>query len=97
MKVFYAKQINAWDRFTMEQTPIASIDLMERAALAFVNELLHLYRGEHFLIFCGNGDNGGDGLAIARLLYQRNIAVEVWLLKDKALSADAQINYHRLV
>jgi hydroxyethylthiazole kinase-like uncharacterized protein yjeF len=97
MKVFYAKQINAWDRFTMEQTPIASIDLMERAALAFVNELLHLYRGERFLIFCGNGNNGGDGLAIARLLHEQNVAVEIWLLKDKTLAVDAQFNYDRLV
>jgi hydroxyethylthiazole kinase-like uncharacterized protein yjeF len=97
MKIFSAKQIKAWDQYTIDHTPITSVNLMERAAQSFVHQLLHVYPQERFLIFCGSGNNGGDGLAIARLLLQQNIPVEVWLLKDRALSADAQINYDRLV
>jgi len=97
MKIFSAEQIKTWDRYTIEHTPIGTIDLMERAAKAFIHQLLHLYPQERFLIFCGSGNNGGDGLAIARLLLQQNIQVEVWLLKDKSLSPDAQSNYNHLV
>lgn len=97
MKIFSTGQIKAWDRYTIEHEPIASIDLMERAAQAFVNQLLHLYPEQRFLIFCGSGNNGGDGLAIARLLSEQHIAVEVWLFKDKELSPDAQINYDRWI
>jgi len=97
MKIFYADQIKAWDRYTIKHEPTASIDLMERAAQAFVKQLLHLYPEQRFLIFCGSGNNGGDGLAIARLLYHQHVEVEVWLLKDKILSADAQVNYDRLM
>ncbi|MBC7486894.1 MAG: NAD(P)H-hydrate dehydratase [Cytophagaceae bacterium] len=97
MKIFSTEQIKAWDRYTIAHTPIGTIDLMERAAKAFINQLLHLYPQERFLVFCGSGNNGGDGLAIARLLRQQNNQVEVWLLKDKSLSADAQLNYDRLI
>ncbi|MDB5257014.1 MAG: carbohydrate kinase, YjeF related protein [Chitinophagaceae bacterium] len=97
MKIFSAEQIKTWDQYTIEHIPITSIDLMERAAQSFVNQLLHLYPKEHFLIFCGSGNNGGDGLAIARLLRQQHIPIEVWLIKDKPLSEDAQSNYDRLI
>ncbi|MDF2455712.1 MAG: carbohydrate kinase, YjeF related protein [Cytophagaceae bacterium] len=97
MKIFSSEQIKAWDRYTIEHGPIASIDLMERAAKAFVNQLLHIYPEQRFLVFCGSGNNGGDGLAIARLLSQQHRAVEVWVFKDKNLSPDAQINCDRLI
>jgi hydroxyethylthiazole kinase-like uncharacterized protein yjeF len=97
MKIFSAGQIKAWDRYTIKHEPITSIDLMERAAQAFTNHLLHCYPKASFLIFCGSGNNGGDGLAIARLLHQQHFHVEVWLVKDKALSTDAQINHECLI
>ena len=97
MKIFSAEQIKAWDIYTIEHEPIASIDLMERAAQAFVKQLLQSYPQDRFLIFCGSGNNGGDGLAIARLLHQQGFHVEVWLIQDKALSADTQTNYERLI
>ncbi len=97
MKIFSADQIKTWDRYTIEHEPVTSIDLMERAARAFVNQLLHIYPEQPFLVFCGSGNNGGDGLAIARLLKQQHVAVEVWLFQDKNLSADTQINYDRLI
>ncbi|MDB5274116.1 MAG: bifunctional ADP-dependent NAD(P)H-hydrate dehydratase/NAD(P)H-hydrate epimerase [Chitinophagaceae bacterium] len=97
MKIFSAEQIKAWDQYTIVHAPISSVDLMEKAAEAFVHQLLILYPHKDFLTFCGSGNNGGDGLAIARLLLQENRQVEVWLLKEKDLSPDAQINFDRLL
>ena len=97
MKIFSAAQIKAWDQYTIRHDSISSIDLMEKAAKAFVDQLLQLYPEEKFLIFCGSGNNGGDGLAIARLLLQKKLEVEVWLLKEKELSTDAQLNCDRLL
>lgn len=98
MKIFSAVQIKAWDRFTIENEPIASVDLMERAAKACTAWMLsHQWHGRTFQIFCGKGNNGGDGLAIARLLTQRGIKVEVYILEfGKKGTDDFQINLQRL-
>ena len=69
MKILSAEEIRLWDQFTIQNEPISSIDLMERAAIACVDWLLKKYPdAPSFGIFCGKGNNGGDGLAIARLL-----------------------------
>ena len=97
-KLFTAEQIRAWDQYTIKNEPIASIDLMERASLAFVYWFEKKYNtAQPVYIYAGPGNNGGDGLAIARLLSDRNYTVEVVLVtpKDK-LSTDCQINYERL-
>jgi NAD(P)H-hydrate repair Nnr-like enzyme with NAD(P)H-hydrate epimerase domain len=79
MKIFTADQIRAWDAFTIAQESIASIDLMERAALACRNWILqHQFSKNKLHIFCGKGNNGGDGLAIARLLLQEGASVVVY-------------------
>lgn len=77
MKVFSATQIKAWDQYTIKYEPIASIDLMERASSVFTKRFCELY-GSDFkvLIFAGTGNNGGDGLAIARMLHQYGYDVE---------------------
>jgi NAD(P)H-hydrate epimerase len=55
---------------------------MERASMAFVEDYVNLPVGQSpVTVVCGPGNNGGDGLAIARLLHQRNYQVEVWLIK----------------
>ena len=82
MKIFNAHQIREWDQYTIQNEPVTSIDLMERAALQCVrwleeNDLLN----NSFKIFCGKGNNGGDGLVIARLLLQNNYAVRVFILE----------------
>ena len=64
----------------MATEPIASIDLMERAGTRFVEHLtetlnLNDFRGIY--LFCGPGNNGGDGLVIARLLAQKSLEVFV--------------------
>jgi NAD(P)H-hydrate epimerase len=66
--------------------------------MACTDFIHHKYlKTQNILIFCGNGNNGGDGLAMARLLYQKGFDVDVFMDKSKKeLSKDAEINYHRL-
>jgi NAD(P)H-hydrate epimerase len=96
MKLLTAQQIREWDQFTIKHEPIASIDLMERAAQAFVHHytLRHTIDNPVF-VFCGNGNNGGDGLAIARMLYQKGYRVNVYLIAQQG-SADLNTNLQRL-
>ena len=98
MKIFSAAQIKQWDVFTIENEPIVSIELMERAATDCCNWLIGKNFGSfHFRIFCGKGNNGGDGLAIARLLLQNNCKATVYILEfGKLGSDDFQINLERL-
>jgi NAD(P)H-hydrate epimerase len=100
MKILSAPQIQALDRFTIEQEPVASIDLMERASQTFVKWLLQRLPDEDrpVYIFAGTGNNGGDGLAIARLLHQKFFTVRVWLCKfSDQLSPDCATNLARLL
>lgn len=96
-KIFDAQQIRDWDAYTIAQEPITSIDLMERASEAFTHRLLSLFSDNDFTIFCGKGNNGGDGLAIARILASMNKKIEVYVIEYSAqASADFLINYDRL-
>lgn len=80
--IFSAEQIRAWDEFTIKNEPVSSLDLMERAANACVQWLdEHHYTGRPYAIFCGKGNNGGDGLAIARLLLNKSCKVVVYILE----------------
>jgi ADP-dependent NAD(P)H-hydrate dehydratase / NAD(P)H-hydrate epimerase len=82
MQVLSAQQIRDWDEYTIKHEPIASVDLMERAALACFDWLQdNGYNERSFAIFCGKGNNGGDGLAIARLLSQNNQQARVFILE----------------
>ena len=71
------------DQNTSTTFKVPQLVLMEQAAMCFVRELFsivpHLKR---VLVFCGKGNNGADGLAIARLLYQRGILVEICCVRD---------------
>ena len=99
MKFFSAKQIYAADKFTIEKQQISSIDLMERAAIQIFNWLHVRMQGAQVKIhlFCGIGNNGGDGLALARHLKEHgyNIEVNVVNYSDKR-SKDFLINLDRL-
>ncbi|MGI9652300.1 NAD(P)H-hydrate dehydratase [Chryseobacterium sp. RLHN22] len=95
MKIFTAENIRKADAYTIQNEPISSIQLMERAASACV-EWISTNCKQHtkFIIFCGNGNNGGDGFAIARMLYLKGFDVDVFINKDKSyFSDDALINY----
>ncbi len=82
----------------MQQEPISSLDLMERAATACLRWLERgNYSGRAFNIFCGKGNNGGDGLAIGRLLAERGETVKVSILEfGHKGSDDFQANLARL-
>lgn len=98
MKILTAAQVKAWDHFTIQNEPISSIALMERAAAACVKWILTHYPSTHqFSIFCGKGNNGGDGLAIARMLAERGKLIQVHVLEFGFRGTDDfQTNLSRL-
>ncbi|RYZ25111.1 MAG: NAD(P)H-hydrate epimerase, partial [Chitinophagaceae bacterium] len=98
VQILDAEQIRAWDQYTIQHEPISSIGLMERAAQQCVDWLLkEAWRNKHHLIFCGKGNNGGDGLAIARLLLQNQLPVSIYILEfGKIGRPDFQGNLQRL-
>ncbi|MBS1663987.1 MAG: NAD(P)H-hydrate dehydratase [Bacteroidetes bacterium] len=98
MEILSAEQIRAWDSYTMEHEPIASVDLMERAAASCLRWLeARGWLERHFSIFCGKGNNGGDGLALARMLSGLDCAVTVYILEFGHLGTeDFQVNLARL-
>src|SRR5215469_9039910 len=98
MQILSAEQIRLWDQYTIENEPIASIDLMERAASCCEDWLERQnWMDQPFSIFCGKGNNGGDGLALARMLAARNCQVDVNILEFGHLGTeDFQVNLARL-
>ncbi|GAB4092000.1 NAD(P)H-hydrate epimerase [Flaviaesturariibacter terrae] len=98
MKIFSAAQTRAWDAYTIAHEPVASIDLMERAARACTEWLLRRFGPERpMTLFCGPGNNGGDGLAIARLLHGAGRTVTVFIPAEGEGSADFGQNRERLL
>ncbi|MFW5793316.1 MAG: NAD(P)H-hydrate dehydratase [Bacteroidota bacterium] len=98
MKILNAEQIRKADSYTIENEPIASIDLMERASKeCFLWIKKHIKKDKKIFVFCGMGNNGGDGLAIARMLRSTGYNVFLYkvLHKDEA-SEDFIINEKRL-
>ncbi|MDQ6812507.1 MAG: NAD(P)H-hydrate dehydratase [Bacteroidota bacterium] len=98
MKILTAEQIREWDEFTIRIESISSNDLMERAARKCTGWIEEKNFGNcKFRIFCGKGNNGGDGLAIARQLADKNIFADVYILEFGSLgSDDFQTNLSRL-
>ncbi len=82
MKIFNAEQLRAWDEYTIREEPIDSIDLMERAADRCLDWMEQRgYLENTFSIFCSKGNNGGDGLALARMLAEKECSVVVNILE----------------
>ncbi len=98
MKIIDVNQIRELDKYTIEQEPITSVELMERAVLACVNWIIGRYNAKtEFKIICGLGNNGGDGLAIARLLAEKKYPVHVFIINySEKRSSDFLFNYERL-
>ena len=98
MYILSAEDIRRWDEYTLQHEPIASIDLMERAASACVQWIRETpYALNPFHIFCGKGNNGGDGLAIARMLAEDGQQVTVHILEFGHFGTDDfQTNLGRL-
>ena len=98
MKILSAEQIRACDAYTIQNEPVSSVSLMERAAGACFKRIAKLVDPHRkVVVFCGKGNNGGDGLAIARMLLQSNYDVSVLIINhsDK-FSDDALANDERL-
>ena len=98
MKIFTCEQIREIDKFTIAKEPVASIDLMERASVRLYERIVREYdRSRRFMVFIGAGNNGGDGLALARLLITSGYKPEVFYIHftDK-VSDDWKVNYKRL-
>ncbi|MBD2755665.1 NAD(P)H-hydrate dehydratase [Spirosoma validum] len=96
MKILNVDQIRALDEATIRHEPIAPINLMERAALAFVDWFVDRFPDTTSTkIFCGLGNNGGDGMAIARLLLERNYPIEVNVVRYAPRESDDCMHNHR--
>ncbi len=98
MKIFSGSQIKACDAFTIVESAITSTELMERAASACVDWIKTNFKPDTlFVVLCGVGNNGGDGLAIARLLRMNGYGVKAFLLQmSDQLSPDCSVNLQRL-
>ena len=76
MKILQKSEIKEADRQTILMEPISSLELMERAANACFHWILqHYSTSQKFCLLCGSGNNGGDGLALYRMLCEKNIPV----------------------
>jgi NAD(P)H-hydrate epimerase len=98
MKILATSQIRSLDSITIAKEPIKSIDLMERVAMICTRLLMKLIPNEESIyVICGKGNNGGDGLAIARLLLERGYTVKVCVINyKKEFSVEAESNYKLL-
>lgn len=98
MQILSAEQIRLWDQFSIREEPIESIYLMERAAGKCLEWLSsNQWLGKSFCIFCGKGNNGGDGLAIARMLYSKQVRVTVYVVESNhSATEEFQANLSRL-
>jgi NAD(P)H-hydrate epimerase len=98
MKIFTSAQIHELDKYTIEHEPIASLDLMERAAKALTRAIMEIWpTTTPIVVFSGPGNNGGDGLAVARLLAEEGYQVSVYLFNISGhLSTECAANKKRL-
>lgn len=89
MQILTGTQIHDWDKYTIEHEPIRSIDLMERAAKALADAIARRWDNTfHFVVFAGPGNNGGDALAVARLLSETGRTVEAFLFNTTGKLSD---------
>jgi hydroxyethylthiazole kinase-like uncharacterized protein yjeF len=98
MKIFEARQVREIDRYTIDHEPVKSIDLMERAAIRLADWYVrHFHTDRKVVVFAGPGNNGGDALAMARLLAARQFRVTCYLLTFGKMSEDCAVNRQRLL
>ena len=98
MKIFTGAQIRELDKYTIEHEPVNSIDLMERAAKAITRSITETWSKDvPVVVFAGPGNNGGDALAVARMLAEQDYAVSTYLFNiNGALSDDCAKNKDRI-
>ncbi|MBO5538937.1 MAG: NAD(P)H-hydrate dehydratase [Prevotella sp.] len=98
MKIFTSSQIHELDAYTIEHEPIRSIDLMERAARSLTRVITERWDAQTpVTVFAGPGNNGGDALAVARLLAEQDYQVSIYLFNiHNKLSEDCAANKKRI-
>lgn len=98
MKILSSAAIRTIDAKTIQYNQISSSDLMENAAIAFFNSFTAKYKDKEktITLFCGVGNNGGDGLVVARLLHKAGYSVETYIVKlSNTFSDDCALNVER--
>jgi hydroxyethylthiazole kinase-like uncharacterized protein yjeF len=98
MKIVTAAEMRAIDRATTERFGVPSLTLMENAGAVVADYVLtHHTAAQRTVVFCGKGNNGGDGFVAARHLHQKGKPVQVILLADRAdLRGDAAVMFDKL-
>jgi ADP-dependent NAD(P)H-hydrate dehydratase / NAD(P)H-hydrate epimerase len=98
MKIVTAEEMRAIDRATSDRFGVPSLTLMENAGAAVADYVLsHHAAAERIVVFCGKGNNGGDGFVAARRLHEQGKKVQVILLADPAdLRGDAAVMFGKL-
>ena len=99
IKIFSTDKVRELDKYTIQNEPISSIDLVERAATVFTSEFCRRYSKQtRIIVFAGQGNNGADALAIARMLTDAGYRVETYLFNPTMrLSEDCELNKQRLL
>lgn len=93
MKLFSRAQLRSWDSITVERQYTSSAELMEVAARSCAEVLVDKAFGSRYVFFCGTGNNGGDGLVMARLMHEQQLDVLVIVVGDASTgSADFREN-----
>ena len=94
MKIFTSAQIKELDKFTIENEPISSLNLMERAAQTMTRSITELWgTATPIVVFAGPGNNGGDALAIARMMADQGYQIVAYLFNISGhLSPDCAAN-----
>lgn len=98
MKILSAADMYKWEQLTIKSQNLAPAELMERAAEALFHAIQQYIGERHasFVVLCGFGNNGGDGLAVGRMLYNAGHTVKIYLLAHESYSTENQINQQRL-
>src|SRR4051812_29127107 len=100
MKILTARQMREVDRITIEQLAISGVLLMENAGRNVFNVIKEKFRDvatRRIVVLCGKGNNGGDGLVVARCMIEAGLAPRVILLATpESLQGDARQKYDLL-
>lgn len=100
-KVVTSEEMREIDTRTIKELGLPGPILMERAGIAVTDvalKILEVHGGNHAAIFCGKGNNGGDGFVVAREMLRSNIAVDVYVFAPKKeIKGDALLNLNALV
>jgi len=98
MKIVTSEEMREIDRKTIEEYGISGVVLMERAGLAVAAKIKEIYGRKRIIVISGSGNNGGDGLVVARDLHNEGWDVKVFLTsKPEDLKGDALFHYEAAI